>query len=146
MKQLGASRLVTWLCLAAYLLGGAFYGKGLVLCVEPDGCIALEAAHASACVGCDDAHAPPSREREAQGSPRCGCVDITIPVARDDVNPQKRGEERGRVPPPVVVAAVPHAASDVATTRDPQPSLVPRAPPCRPPALLALVRSVVLLL
>ena len=119
-----------------------------MLCVEPDGCVALELAHASAYAGCDHGHAPPPDNGGTQAAPHCGCVDIPILTARDDASPQKRAGERDRMPPPAAGAALlPGAGTGTAAAAvDVQPTLTPRAPPLRPPAQLAHVRSVVLLL
>lgn len=80
-------RLTAWLALVAAMLLCVAPSRGLVLCFEPDGTIALESAGAGrACDGCDD----PAAEKEALArvvapvSACCECLDIPVDGTGDE--------------------------------------------------------------
>ena len=124
-------------------LTGAVPAQGLMLCLEPDGTLALELGFAeSDCSGCP---VPGSGDRpddgSATGEPVCPCVDIPLVSAGEQQQLKRKASEL-----PLDVAEVPVQAP---FARLLAPFLAPRelsrtlAP--RPPPDLALLRTVVLL-
>ncbi|HZL99438.1 MAG TPA: hypothetical protein VFD43_04215 [Planctomycetota bacterium] len=86
-------RFAAWSCLVVVLLQGGVSSRGLVLCVEPDGAVNLEAA-GSGLAGerCGECPSPASQEagagsRAADGADICPCVDITIVPCPDRMRP-----------------------------------------------------------
>lgn len=71
----GTTRLLGWLLLAVYSATGVALGRGLVLCFEPDGHVALELA--ADCSGC----CPADEAGSAASIGSCPCSDIPIGVA-----------------------------------------------------------------
>ena len=68
-------KLSIWLALVAYCLTGVASAKGLVLCLEPDGHLSLE-AQAAGCASCCSMEDEPEDARERLTS--CPCVDVPI--------------------------------------------------------------------
>lgn len=68
------NRLLGWVFLALYCLCGATWGRGLVLCFEPDGHVSLEAA--TDCSSCCSAG-----EGSAASVSACPCSDVPISLA-----------------------------------------------------------------
>jgi hypothetical protein len=73
---------VARLCLVAAVLVGALPGKGMVLCVEADGCVSIEiAVGPSDCGGCAPDCAEEATESDPGPSDRiggCPCKDVPI--------------------------------------------------------------------
>jgi hypothetical protein len=135
-------RLTAWLALVAVLLMGVAPRQELVLCFEPDGTIALEAAGASrACADADE----PAAGDEASGrlvaaaGDCCACLDIPVDAGdearvrvssvelRIDLSPALGAES-------AVAPLVPICA----------PAFRPHGEPPGSPGILAHIRSVVL--
>jgi hypothetical protein len=135
----GLHKLATWFGLVAYLLSGISPAQQLVVCLEPDGSVVLEAAEASGCTPCDGTE-DPSPQVTGLRSACCACIDIPLP--RQGEGPQakpKASEDRGSW-----AAVVPPAGIGSITGIEPverEPSV--RARP-RPAPNLALIRTVVL--
>lgn len=137
-------RITAWLCLAAAILTGLAPAQGLVLCLEPDGCVTLEvAACASACGGCGDHRegsqpALASARAEEQGC--CACVDVELPALSQDRRIQPRASELALE---ACLALAPPDSPALAIVVD---AVVPapRSEPPRPPERLAAIRCVVL--
>ena len=137
--QRGLQRLATWLVLAAYMLSGVSPAQELVLCLEPDGSVVLEAAVPSGCTPCGIPEEP-SGEQESVGVECCPCIDIPLPT--QDEEPQaKPKSSKGHgswaaIASPTWIAAIPRVEPA-------GPALSPRARP-RPAPGLALIRTVIL--
>jgi hypothetical protein len=55
-------KIAGWLCLVLTLLTGAVPAQSFVICIEPDGCVTLEAADsAGACGGCESHAVEPGK-------------------------------------------------------------------------------------
>lgn len=78
-------RIAAWFCVVVTLLSGAAPMGGLVLCIEADGCVNLEAKAADAsCAGChdhdDDVAASAGTSVAASGRDgSCPCIDVPVP-------------------------------------------------------------------
>ncbi|MFN0242197.1 MAG: hypothetical protein ACKVWV_04830 [Planctomycetota bacterium] len=136
------SRMTTWLCLVVTLLMGVTPARGLVICIEADGTIALEAA-ADDCEGCPE---PATRERSdsstllAAGDACCECVDIPVSTSVEEQRTvTKRADVRFEAwcPPPSIVVAA-------STVSGPCVRQSSRVNPPRGSHALRLIRSVVL--
>lgn len=68
-------KLSIWLALVAYCLTGVASAKGLVLCLEPDGHLSLE-AEAAGCTTCCSAEDEPGSSEQTLAA--CPCVDVPI--------------------------------------------------------------------
>jgi hypothetical protein len=67
-----APRILGWLLLALYALLGVNWGRGLVLCFEPDGHVSIEAGiDCSSC--CEDEGDPEEPALNA-----CPCADVAV--------------------------------------------------------------------
>ena len=80
-------KLITWLCLVVYLVAGTLRAPESVLCVGPNGHVAIEVAHGeSHCDGC-----PTGRQQTTQPGTRigvpdhgeCPCVDFPLGTANE---------------------------------------------------------------
>lgn len=137
-------RITAWLCLATAILTGLAPAQGLVLCLEPDGCVMLEvAACPSACGGCSDRRedgllSAAGARAEEQGC--CACVDVELPALSQDRRIQPRAPE------PAWEACLALAPPDSPRSPVAVDAVVPapRREPPRPPERLAAIRSVVL--
>ncbi len=145
MTPLIFKRILAWLCIALVLLTGVAPAQGVVLCIEADGCVRVEAMTSAAdCENCDG-HEPSSQPRRTQPTTApdagCPCIDLEVPGS-----PQGR-----RVPPrPIEFEAGPWLMPRLALFSLPLDSVavslcttLTEAP--RPPESLAHIRSVVLL-
>ena len=81
-------RLTAWLCLTAAVLMGVAPAQPLVLCLEPDGSVSLEAsATGTTCDGCPIA---PNCDQASGGTivtgseASCPCVDTPVPAIGDE--------------------------------------------------------------
>lgn len=138
-------RLTAWLCLAVALFSGLAPARGLVVCLEPDGCMSIEVtADGKHCGGCE-AHQSPSnggaRSVSAASSTGCPCIDLAVSVATEN---QKVLSKSVDFPVAKWVALRPLQIG--------KPWGAPSIPLCsrlfnppRPPDSLLLIRSVVLL-
>jgi hypothetical protein len=135
-------KIITWLCVAVTLLAGDVPGQAWVLCLEPGGQIALElASEANRCGGCPGATGDHRDRRVPVADPsECPCIDI--PLVLDS---QQDELQRKQIEDPVHGLTTTPAA--VVSTC--QPALAPLSRPRpdspRPVHVLALIRSVVLL-
>lgn len=129
------------MCLSIALAMGAAPPQGFVFCLEPNGSIALELAAGGFCGGCcefaRDGLTEPAHVREA-----CGCVDVPLVFesatrASKVVWSSPHADEHG--PPPS--ALTPDAFSLHSSQVD---SFLPLADHERPPPLLRVLRSTVL--
>jgi hypothetical protein len=75
-------KLATWLVVVAHLLSGVAPAQQLVVCVEADGRLALEAVEAGECGPCDGPGESSRGADELQGA--CPCVDIPLPTQGDE--------------------------------------------------------------
>jgi hypothetical protein len=137
-------RIATWLCLALTLFTGVVPARGMVLCLEADGCVSIEIkAGGRDCGGCDehlDEQDATASEPIDDHDGTCPCVDFDVPGA--SAVPPLRGKTNalhvdGFALAPAA-AAVPVRAPRF--ERGVCASLRPR-----PPDTLRLIRSVVLL-
>ncbi len=80
-------KLTAWLVLVAYMLSGVSPAQQLVVCLEPDGSIVLEAAEDGGCTPCGGTEES-SREVERLAAECCPCVDIPLPT--QDEGPQAK--------------------------------------------------------
>lgn len=74
-----SARVALFIALISSLLAGLAPRPGLVLCVGPDGHLAIEAPAAGTCSGCDDG----ARDRSdgaatLQSADDCGCIDLAL--------------------------------------------------------------------
>lgn len=139
-------RLAAWLCLALALFTGLAPAQGIVLCLEPDGCVSLDLAAAAEHCSCCEVHAPGALPQA--GAARvlddedCACVDVAV------CGPAQSRWSQPRSITPQMGAWIPPCADPLRAV------LVPPAPEARaaraevprPKDSLALIRSVVLLL
>lgn len=138
-------RLTACLCLAVALLTGITPAQGLVLCLEPDGCVSVEIAAADqGCESCED-HEEPSAPAEVAtpttDEAHCPCLDLPLFGSSQErrVRPEQAEAQLG----PWIAAA----SLQLAWTLPVVPLLVgaPRTDAAHPPGSLARIRSVVLL-
>ncbi len=130
-------KLATWLVLTAYLLTGFAPGQQLVVCLEPDGTVALEAATDGGCTPCGD---PEQFSSETVRAECCPCTDIPLPMQSDDPQVKlKRSQTHDPSATGIPLACVPAVAS----AWHPR-SISRESGPPRPAPSLALIRTVVL--
>jgi hypothetical protein len=81
MRSDRRSPLRAWLCAALYLIAGLTGGHGAVLCVGPSGHVAIEAARAGDCSGCEGEAGAGERSSpsEVGDAEPCPCDDIALP-------------------------------------------------------------------
>lgn len=135
-------RLTAWLALVALLWMGVVPSQGLVLCLEPDGTIALECADVKlACEACDQ----PASEDGAQdrmvspASECCACLDIPVSgSSKTRVAPVSAKPSIDLAPAPAVELSVERLAPPLARVRSPHDG------PLGPPGARAHRRTVVL--
>ena len=132
-------KLTTWLVLVAYMLSGVSPAQQLVLCLEPDGSVVLEAVEDGGCTPCGGTEES-SREVERLAGECCPCIDIPLPA--QDEGPQakpKASDAQGlwvAVLPPCFLATVAWIEpAELAFTAGGQP---------RPAQRLELIRTVIL--
>jgi len=101
------SRLTTWLVLAVCVLSGVSPAQALVLCLEPDGSVTLEAAEQRGCAPCDDGE-DSAMHVEELGVGCCACVDIPLPQGGTQPQVVARVAEAGLAPalPPAPLARI----------------------------------------
>lgn len=132
--------VTAWLCVVVIALVGVVPAQGLVLCLEPNGSMALELGSPE-CGGCAETEGGQQGTDSATHEQGCPCVDISIFSLGDENQLQAKSVELGRtgpwtaVPQPAVVLPV-----LLVEYRD-----TVEAPPPRPSSLLAQIRTVVLL-
>jgi hypothetical protein len=131
-------KLATWLVVVAHVLSGVAPAQQLVVCVEADGRLALEAAEAGDCGPCDAPGGSSRGAEELQGA--CPCVDIPLPTQGDEpqLKPKASGVEGSWVPG-VAAALLPVLPTVADAERAPLAVDPPGAV-----ARLALIRTVVL--
>jgi hypothetical protein len=132
-------KLSAWLLLVAYALSGVSPAQRFVVCLEPDGSIALEAA---ASIGCapscgEDESSPESSEAASRC---CPCIDIPLPTRGEEPQSKARASE---VPGLAAVVLPPPCLPSIAQAA---PAGLERSAPVepRPSPGLALLRTVVL--
>lgn len=130
--------VTVWLCVVVIALVGVVPAQGLVLCLEPDGSMALELGSLE-CGGCSET----GQEGidSATHEEGCSCVDIPIFSLGEKIQPQAKRVEL-RLDGPWMAAPRVFAVSP-ALLDDPRGEI--QVAPPRPPPLLALMRTVVLL-
>jgi hypothetical protein len=129
-------RLTTWIFLVVYLLAGLAPAQQLVVCLEPDGNVALEAVDAQGCTPCGE---PEGLEALDEASSQCcPCTDIPLPAHEEE--PQLKAKaDSGTVVPlasPTGVLVIQVGGSEGSV-------LAPRGAP-RARESLARIRTVVL--
>jgi hypothetical protein len=128
-------KLATWVFLVAYMLSGVLAAQ-LVVCLEPDGKIALEPAEPNGCMPCGGSE-DSSQDLGGMKDQCCPCIDIPLPWQGED--PHAKSKTSGplaAVVPACLVAAV-------LGVEPGEHRLLVRAPP-RSAQSLALIRTVVL--
>jgi hypothetical protein len=118
-------RLLAACLLAFYALAGGIGASGLVLCIEPDGRLALESAGARGCADdCGDDQDASGPATELGG---CACTDVPLLPAGPHPRPASSGSADAPAP-----AALP--AASAAWIAEPRSGLAPpraHAPPRR---------------
>ncbi len=139
-------RLTAWLCLATALLTGLAPAQGFVLCLEADGCMRVETeardTDCGSCEGHESGELAQSALANPLDGPNCSCTDIAVPGCRQEQRLLQKSVEiqlRSWIALPLDPLAQPCLAAGL-------PVRAPRRDDPRPPAALALIRSVVLLL
>ncbi len=143
--------VTAWLCLVLALVSGLTPAQGVVLCVEPDGGLCVETATGAAkCSDCDveecgtdpSSSAAPADQHVVQAAEdECPCLDLAIAGTSQDRRIQPRPSKLDLSLPFAV--AYPQIALPAYAM--PAPTLVPSREVPHPPDLLALIRTVVLL-
>ena len=132
-------KLTTWLVLVAYMLSGVSPAQQLVVCLEPDGSVVLEAAEGSGCTPCGGTEES-SREVKRLAAECCPCVDIPLPTQGEGPQAKPKASDAQSswfaVLPPFCHAIV------VWTEPGELPLSVGDQP--RPAQRLALIRTVIL--
>ncbi len=127
-------RLPVLVALVAYLLTGAVSAQGLVLCIEADGHVKLE-ARAGGCGDC----CPESGRPESGRLSSCSCLDVAIGSPNAPVQKPRPSDREQlaawvhELPRPAAICRASRQGSSCASTRSPASTA------------LAIVRSVVLL-
>ena len=129
-------KLTAWLALAVYLLSGLAPAQELVVCLEPDGTLALEAAEIGGCTPCGGAEELPPEEQQGIGIECCPCTDIPLPTRAEDAQakPKSAGAPDLALPPCLVTVLF----------VDPAPLPPTGIDPPGAPASLDRIRTVVL--
>lgn len=132
-------KLTTWLVLVVYVLSGVSPAQQLVVCLEPDGSVVLEAAEPSGCTPCgvpEDS----SGDVESLGVECCPCIDIPLPTQSEEPQAKLKASEGhgswAAVVPPSFIA-------EIARVEPTEPAVSARSQP-RPAPGLALIRTVIL--
>lgn len=87
----GIHKLTTWLVLVAYMLSGVSPAQQLVVCLEPDGSVVLEAAEDGACTPCGPEES--SQEVEQLAAECCPCVDIPLPMQGEEAQAKPKASD-----------------------------------------------------
>lgn len=132
--------VTAWLCVAVIALVGVVPAQGLVLCLEPDGSMALEVG-SLACGGCTETEDGQQGIDSATQAEGCPCVDIPIFGLGEENQLQAKSIEL-RLDGTWMAALQASAVLPVSLAES-QTAI--EAPPPRPPSLLAHIRTVVLL-
>ena len=140
MSRSRLQTVATWLCIVVIALVGVVPAQGLVLCLEPDGSMALELG-SSECGGCAETEGGQQGRGSATHEDGCPCVDIPIFALNEAKQFQSTTVEL-RLDGPWTAAPTFSAMLPVLVA-EPSESIV--AAPPRPSTLLALIRTVVLL-
>ena len=131
--------LCAWFCVALIAFVGVVPAQGLVLCLEPDGAMALKVG-STQCGGCADGVGGQSGVRSVTHEQGCPCVDIPIFSTGEHSQLQATSIEL-RIDVPLTAAPAPLAILPVL----PAEPLVTIGSPPRPAERLAHIRTVVLL-
>ena len=130
-------KLTTWLVLFAYMLSGISPAQQLVICLEPDGSVVLEAAEESGCTPCGREE---TSDEAILAAACCPCVDIPLPTQDEGLQARPKSSDlQGSwtaVPPPSWPARV-------VTVERPETELFRDSQP-RPAQRLELIRTVIL--
>lgn len=138
-------RLTAWLCLVAALVTGVAPAHGLVLCVEPDGCVSVQFSSATDhCVDCGDHVGTSLGSATANPAPAddgCPCVDVPVPGSTRESSLQPKSIQA----PLLQWLALLPAFLALPSATPPLVVRMRRIEVPRPPDSLCLIRSVVLL-
>jgi hypothetical protein len=131
-------KLASWLVLVACVISGVSPAQQLVVCLEPDGSVVLEAAAPAGCTPCGQEDS--SREAEQLAAYCCPCIDIPLPTQGEERQARPKASEGH------AVAAAVLPPSCIATIVEAEPARLERSAHAepRPPPALALIRTVVL--
>lgn len=131
--------LTVWFCIVLVAFVSVVPVQGLVLCLEPDGSMALEVG-STECGGCAEAEGGQSGSRSVTREQGCPCVDISIFSTGEHRQLQAKTIEL-RIDVPLTAVPAPLAILPVLPA---QPLVLIGSPP-RPAERLAHIRTVVLL-
>ena len=132
-------KLAARLLLVAYALSGVAPAQQLVVCLEPDGTLALEAAAARRCSPCDEPEE--SSPRVARVDPGCcDCIDVLLPARSEAPQTSAESQEVSNL---LAVVALPLCLLTIEDSEPARSSLRACGEP-RPGPNLALIRTVVL--
>lgn len=128
-----------WAILAVYALAGVAPAQDLVICFEPDGTVAVEAAAPGGCKPtCRSDEVRVDAERPEVAC--CSCTDIHLPTRVEDPQAKLGTASAPQLPPaPAAIPWVDALAIVSPTVPDRSGSDAPRQPPG-----LARIRTVVL--
>jgi hypothetical protein len=132
--------VTAWLCVVVIALVGVVPAQGLVLCLEPDGSMALEVGSPE-CGGCAETEGGHEGIDSAAHEEGCPCVDIPIFSLGEENQLQAKNVEL-RLGGSWMAAPQSSAVLPVLLV---EPRGTNEATPPRPSSLLALIRTVVLL-
>ncbi len=132
--------VTAWLCVVVIALVGVVPAQGLVLCLEPDGSMALEVGSPE-CGGCAETEGGQQGTGSVTHEDGCPCVDIPL-LSRGEENQLQAKSVELRLPGPWTAIPQPAAVLPVFPAES---RITIEAPPPRPPSLLAHIRTVVLL-
>lgn len=138
-------RITIWLCLVYAVIIGIAPAQRLVLCLEPDGSIAVESATQEAkCRGCESpsTDVPSTPNSLSSNHEDCPCIDLLIASPdKENTLAVKKVESRVEFPPSPLPVPMTFGAGLVSLRNSNEQFRVdsPRSSPLRP-----LIRSVVL--
>lgn len=132
--------VTAWLCVVVIALVGVVPAQGLVLCLEPDGSMVLEVGSPE-CAGCAEVEGEHEGIDSATREEGCPCVDIPIFSLGEENKLQAKSVEL-RLGGSWTAAP---QFSGVLPVLIVEPRGTIEATPPRPSSLLALIRTVVLL-
>ena len=133
--------LTAWFCVVVIALVGVTPAQGLVLCLEPDGSVALEVGSPdSGCGGCSSDGGQEQPSALPASEENCPCIDIQISLG-EQTQVQTRTFEISLDGPWLA----PAPACAVVSAAHIKPTIPQVVDPPRPAERLAHIRTVVLL-